>query len=74
MRVNSNAISFFLLILAEKKRVGATSIFSTFPIKTGFYFKCLISEKQKRFFLGAKLQITIKYSSHMRTSKIIHNN
>jgi len=30
--------------------------------------------KTMRFFLGAKSQITIKYSSHMRTSKIIHNN
>jgi len=46
MRAISNAISFFLLILAEKKAGGATLIFQTYPIETSFYIKCLISEKQ----------------------------
>jgi len=52
MQANSNGISFFFLILAEKKRVGATSIFQTYLIKTSFYIKCLIFEKQCGFSLA----------------------
>jgi len=41
MRANSYGISFFLLILAEKKRVGATSIFSNLPDQDKFLYKML---------------------------------
>jgi len=46
MQANSNAISFFLLILAEKKVVGQHQFFQTYPIETSFYIKCLISKMQ----------------------------
>jgi len=51
MRVNSNVISFFFLILAEKSRWGQHQFFQTYPIRTSFYKKCLISEKQCGFSL-----------------------
>jgi len=57
------------LILAEKKRVGATLY-----DRDKFLHKMLNFRKTMLFFLGAKSQITIKYLSHMRTRKIIYNN
>jgi len=50
MWVNSNAISFFLLILPEKQ-IGweQHQFFQTYPIKTSFLYKCVISEKQCGF-------------------------
>jgi len=54
MRANSNAISFFLLILAEKKQVGATSIFSNLSDRDKFLYKMLNFRKIMQFFLGAK--------------------
>jgi len=42
-------LRFSLLTLAEKKRVGATSIFSNLSDQGKFFMKCLISKKQCGF-------------------------
>jgi len=64
MRANSNANSFFLLILTEKKRVGATSIFSNLSDRDKFLYKMLNFRKTMRFFLGAKYnQVLVTYGN-----------
>jgi len=72
MRAKSNAITFFLLILYEKKQVGATSIFSNLSDRDKFLYKCLISKKQCGF-SWRKITIKYWYLLHMGTQKIIHN-
>jgi len=70
MQTNSNVpvISFFLLILAEKKSgLRQHQFFQTYLIETIFYIKYLISEKQCGFSFAQN------HSSHMGTRKIIHN-
>jgi len=51
VQANFNAISFFVLILAEKSGWGQHQFFQTYPIETRFYIKCLISKKQCGFSL-----------------------
>jgi len=49
-------VKIFFLILAEKKWVEATSIFSNLSDRNTFLYKMLNFRKTMRFFLGTKSQ------------------
>jgi len=73
MRANSNAISFFLLILSEKAGRGNINFFQTYPIETSFYINANF-RKNNVVFPWHKItnhnQVLVTYG----TQKIIHNN